>query len=308
MARERILIVDDDADIRDILKLTLEEESYEVIEGANGEEAIKLIESKTPHMVILDYKMPKLNGAQVCKLIKKDILLRHMPVIMLTGKSETSDKIQGIDAGADDYIVKPFEPPELLARIRMILRRSSRDLDANPLTHLPGNVSILNELQSRLDDKNKFSVCYVDLDKFKAYNDKYGFKKGDEVIKETARILIATLQALGNKQDFIGHIGGDDFVVVTTGNKSDAICSRIISEFDKISPSFYNETDRKNGYITTKDRKGIMQKIPLLSISIGVATDAKELGHVAKIGEVGAELKEVAKSLEKSNFVKERRI
>jgi len=304
----KILVVDDDPDIRDILKLTLSEENYEVIEACDGEEALKIISTKPLELVLLDYKIPKIDGREVCRRVKRDLLLRHLPIIMVTGKGDISDKVGGIDAGADDYVVKPFEPKELLARIRMILRRTERDLEANPLTRLPGNVSILAELDRRLNSKQLFAVCHIDLDKFKAYNDKYGFEHGDEVIKETARILIRTAQNCGGADDFIGHIGGDDFVIVTTPEKADAICKKIISDFEKEAPSFYNETDRKKGYILAKDRKGAEQKIPLLSVSIGVVTNvSRKISHVAEIGEIGAELKEYAKSLERSNYVLDQR-
>ncbi len=304
----RILIVDDDPDIRDVLKLTLSEENYEVIEAKDGEEALKLINSKPPNLVLLDYKMPKLDGREVCRRVKKDLLLSHLPIIMVTGKGDISDKVNGIDAGADDYIVKPFEPKELLARIRMILRRTERDLEANPLTRLPGNVSILNELSQRLESKSIFSVCYIDLDKFKSYNDKYGFEHGDEVIKETARILIRSVQEQGNTNDFIGHIGGDDYVVVTTPDKAENISNQIISDFDKTAPSFYSEADRKKGFIFAKDRKGKEQKIPLLTVSIGiVSNEERKINHVAEVGEIGAELKTLAKAMEKSVYVKDRR-
>jgi diguanylate cyclase (GGDEF)-like protein len=228
---------------------------------------------------------------------------------MVTGKGDINDKVGGIEAGADDYVVKPFEPKELLARIRMVIRRTERDLEANPLTRLPGNVSILNELSHRIESNAPFAVCYIDLNKFKSYNDKYGFEHGDEVIRETARILIRTTQECGTPDDFIGHIGGDDFVIVTHLNAIDKICNKVILEFDKTSPSFYNETDRKNGYIIAMDRKGIEQKVSLLSISIGVVTNEfRDIEHVAQIGEIGAELKEFAKRLEKSNYVKDKRI
>ena len=304
----KILVVDDDPDIRDILKLTLSEENYEVFEAQDGQEALKIINTKPLDLVLLDYKIPKIDGRQLCRLTKKDLLLRHLPIIMVTAKGDISDKVGGIDAGADDYVVKPFEPKELLARIRMILRRTERDLEANPLTRLPGNVSILNELTKRLESKSLFAVCYLDLDKFKAYNDRYGFEHGDEVIRETARILIRTVHQLGNPDDFIGHIGGDDFVIVATPKTADSLCKKITAEFDKTVPSFYNETDRKKGFITSKDRQGKEQKIPLLSISIGVVTNEfRHLEHVAQIGEIGAELKAYAKQQEKSNYVIDKR-
>lgn len=305
----KILVVDDDPDIRDILKLTLAEEDYEVLEAKDGEEALRTIAAKPLDLVLLDYRIPKIDGREVCRRVKKDLLLRHLPIVMVTGKGDINDKVTGIDAGADDYVVKPFEPKELLARIRMILRRTERDLEANPLTRLPGNVSILNELAHRLENNALFAVCYIDLDKFKAYNDKYGFEHGDEVIRETARILIRTVQEEGNPDDFIGHIGGDDFVIVTTPSVSDKLCKKIIDFFERSVSSFYSPADQKKGYIIASDRQGKEQKIPFLSISIGVVTNEfRKIEHVAQIGEIGAELKAYAKSMERSNYVKDKRI
>lgn len=308
MVKPRILIVDDDPDILDVLEITLGKEDYEILKARDGEEALRVIKSKPLDLVLLDYALPKMNGKEVCMEIKKDILLRHLPIIMVTGKGEVSDKVGGLDAGADDYIVKPFDPKEMLARIRMILRRTVRDLEANPLTRLPGNVSILNELSSRLESRTLFAVCYIDIDKFKSYNDKYGFEHGDEVIRETARILIQSVQNRGNPHDFIGHIGGDDFVIVTTPDVVDNLCKKIIADFEKKSPTFYNETDRKKGYILGLDRQGKEQKIPLLSVSIGVVTnESRKIEHVAQIGEIGAELKSYAKRLQRSNYIKDKR-
>ena len=308
MLKEKILIADDDPDILDVIRITLEAEGYEVLEAHDGKEAVDMIKKCTPDLLITDFKMPKICGDEVCKILKQDILIQHMPIIMLTGKGEVLDKIQGINAGADDYIVKPFEPQELVARVKMVLRRTGRDLDANLLTRLPGNVSIINELRIRITENELFAVCYVDLDKFKAFNDKYGFEKGDEVIKNTARILISSLQQKGTPQDFIGHIGGDDFVVITTPEKVDELCKKIIADFTAMVPGLYNKEDLEKGYIIGKDRQKKIKKIPLLSISIGVVTnDKRKIEHVGEVGELGAELKEYAKSLPGSNYVKERR-
>ena len=304
----KILIVDDDPDIRDVLKLTLSEENYEILEAGDGEEALKIIYANQLDLILLDYKIPRIDGREVCRRVKKDLLLRHLPIIMVTGKGDINDKVDGIDAGADDYVVKPFEPKELLARIRMILRHTERELEANPLTRLPGNVSILQELSRRLEHKSLFAVCYLDLDKFKSYNDTYGFEHGDEVIRDTARLLIRSTKEYGNPDDFIGHIGGDDFVIVTTLDKVDLLCQKVILNFEELTPSFYSEKDRKHGFIIAKDRKGKEQKIPLVSISIGVVTNEKhKITHVAQIGEIGAELKSYAKSLQRSNYVKDQR-
>ncbi|NLE92144.1 MAG: response regulator [Elusimicrobia bacterium] len=308
MMRPRVLLVDDDPDILDVLEITLSEDNYDISKARDGEEALKVIRSRPFDLIILDHNMPKMTGREVCAEIKKDILLRHIPVLMVTGKGEVHDKVCGLEAGADDYIVKPFEPKELQARIRMTLKRSERDLDANPLTRLPGNISIIGELSERIDKKEKFAVCYVDLNKFKAYNDSYGFEHGDDIIKETARILIRAVQEIGTDSDFIGHIGGDDFVVITKVETAEAISGRIIADFDLSAPHFYNETDRENGYILAKDRAGNMQKVPLVSVSIGIVTnELRKIEHVAQVGEIGAELKAFAKSKEGSNYVKDKR-
>jgi diguanylate cyclase (GGDEF)-like protein len=308
MVKKHILIVDDDPDILDVVRLTLESEELKITSASNGQEALEKIYESPPDLVILDYVMPKMDGRSVCEILKKDILLRHLPVILLTGKGEIKDKVEGIAAGADDYIVKPFVPEELLARVKMILRRSEIDLDAAPLTRLPGNVSIYRELEKRIATKELFAVCYADLDKFKVYNDKYGFAKGDMVIQETARILIKAVHDVGEKDDFIGHIGGDDFVIITKTESADQICQKIIDEFEKKAPDFYNERDRSLGYLTGTDRQGKETKTPLLSISIGVVTNEnRQLTHVAQIAEIGAELKSHAKGMPRSNYVRDKR-
>ncbi|MFH2139097.1 MAG: response regulator [Candidatus Omnitrophota bacterium] len=308
MRKQKILIVDDEPDIRDVLKITLECEGYDVVESTDGIDGLSKVHKAAPDLVILDNKMPKMTGQEVCEILKKDILLRHMPIIMLTGKGEIQDKIKGIDAGADDYIVKPFEPQELVARIKMILRRSSRDLDANPLSRLPGNATILSELEDAIKSNKPFAICYLDLDKFKSFNDTYGFEHGDEVIRETARIILMTVIEMGNKEDFVGHIGGDDFVVLTTLDKAEPICKKIIEAFDKVAPAFYNLEDRQRKYILAKDRKGNAEKIPLISISIGIVTNEfRTITHVAEIGEIGADLKKLAKATPESNYVRDSR-
>lgn len=307
MHKERILTIDDDPDILDVLDLTLSE-YYEVIQAPNGQEGLKMVQAKNPNLVICDYMMPVMTGKDFCKAMKKDILLEHIPIIMLTGKGETKDMVVGIEAGADDYIVKPFEPSALLARIKMILRRTSRSLDANPLTHLPGNSSIMEELQGRIESGKTFAVGYADLDKFKIYNDKYGFEKGDEVIRELARLLVRVVRSVGEAESFIGHIGGDDFVFVTTDELIEAVCKQLILEFDKTAPQFYNEEDRKAGYIMGKDRLGNEIKTGLLSISIGIVSNANQpITHVAQISEKGAELKKYAKSFQESIYVRDQR-
>jgi len=306
--RQTILVADDDADLRDILRSVLEPAGYEVLEAPDGAAALELIRSRTPDLLVLDYMMPHLTGPQVCERLKQDTLLRHVPIIMLTGKSEVQDKVDGITAGADDYVVKPFEPLELLARVHMVIRRTTQDLEANPLTRLPGNNAIRLSLESRLAAKGPIAIGYTDLDRFKAFNDHYGFRRGDDVIKRTAEILLEAVAAHGNASDFVGHIGGDDFVVITTPDHADAVCNAIVKNFDAMVPELHDEQERTQGYFLHADRKGQMVKLPLLSISIALVTnEERALTHPGQVAEIGAELKAYAKTFDRSLYIKERR-
>lgn len=305
---QMILVTDDDPDLRDILRSVLEPNGFQVFEAADGQAALELIRRQRPDLLILDYNMPRMDGMQVCAALKQDVLLRHIPIIMLTGRGEVNQKVEGMEGGVDDYLVKPFEPQELLARVRMVLRRTSQELEANPLTRLPGNVSIQREIETRLAGKKPLAVCYADLDRFKAFNDHYGFARGDDAIKHTAKVLLSAARERGNPDDFVGHIGGDDFVVVTTPDRAEAMCQRIVEEFDAAIPHLYDEADRKCRAITHTDRKGAPVTVGLLTISIAiVSSTSHELTHVGQIAKIGAELKAYAKQCDRSLYVKERR-
>ncbi len=308
MKKPRILIIDDDPDILDVLQLTLSDR-FDVLSAPNGAEGLKTARAGNPELIITDYMMPVMNGPEFCKELRKDVLLSHLPIIMLTGRGDIKDMVNGIDAGADDYLIKPFEPESLLARINMIMKRTSRNLDANPLTHLPGNASIMDELESRIESQKLFAVGYCDLDKFKLYNDKYGFEKGDEIITATARIIVQAAQEAGGPNVFVGHIGGDDFVFASDDDVADAVSQRIIDLFDELAPNFYSAEDRAAGYIIGKDRQGNEVKAGLMSISIGIVSNAlQKINHVAQVGEIGAELKKFAKAQDKSNFIRDKRM
>jgi diguanylate cyclase (GGDEF)-like protein len=186
------------------------------------------------------------------------------------------DKVAGLEAGADDYITKPFDNLELVARVKTHLRRAKQEKSFNPLTGLPGNILIEEEIKHRVaDTKRKFAVLYVDLDNFKAFNDVYGFLKGDEVIKFVAHIMNKNVKDLGNPDDFVGHIGGDDFITITTPEKLEVICRAIINQFDSTISLFYSSEDRKRGYIVTRDRTNQEIQYPFMSLSIAVVSNEK---------------------------------
>ena len=307
MPKKKILIVDDDLDILDVIRITLRDD-YELIEAHDGEEALQKAKEHRPNMILLDQQMPKMTGRQVCAILRNDVLLRHTPILIVTGKGELEDKIKGIEAGADDYIVKPFEPGELLVRVKMVMRRTEMDIDANPLSLLPGNLSIHRALEERLKQDSPFAVCYADLDLFKPFNDKYGFDKGDEVIRETAQIIANAVQKFGAYGDFVGHIGGDDFIFVTTIDRVERVCQAIIREFDKEILHFFSAEEIQQGYFIGKDRAGTEGKISLLTISLcGVTSTETKLTHVAQIAGIAAELKNYAKKIPWSCYIIDRR-
>jgi len=307
MAEIKVLIVDDDPDILDLLEATLTGE-FDVVRAATGGEALKKLKSDTPNLLVLDYMLPDLTGPEICKAIRKDTLASNTPILMLTGKGETEDKVKGLEAGADDYMLKPFVPQELIARIRMLIRRSRANLDANPLTRLPGNASITKELKEKIESKEKFAVLSIDLDNFKALNDYYGFEQGDNTIKATARILIDSVQKKGNLNDFIGHIGGDDFLIVTTPEAAEEVAKKIIADFDAQAPYFFQEKDRAKGYIETRGRDSEIHKFGFPSISIGIITNSeREFTHTAQISSLSAETKNLAKKFNGSKYIFDRR-
>ncbi len=307
MYKIKIVTVDDDPDILDVIEASLEDD-YVVIKASAGQEGLETIRRERPDLILLDYNLPDMQGPDIARKLRLDSFFLHTPILMLTGKGEVDDKVKGLESGVDDYMVKPFSPDELIARVRMLIRRSNIHLDANPLTRLPGNVTIAGELEKRIAVKAKFAILYFDLDHFKALNDFYGFDRGDEVIKTLGRIIIETMQKIGDVNDFIGHIGGDDFVVMCAIDKAEAIAQEVISEFDKQAPQFYDERERIQGYIIAKDRSGDEKKFGFVSVSIAIITNRyREFTHVGQVSALEAEIKELAKKTPGSAYVLDRR-
>jgi diguanylate cyclase (GGDEF)-like protein len=306
--REKILVVDDYPHILMGVKMALETDGYEVITASDGVMALEKVYKEKPDLIILDLILPKKDGYAVCEELKRNPKTELTPIIMLTAKGKIDEKIEGIEIGADDYIVKPFEPAELRARVKMILRRSKQERDVNPLTGLPGNLLIEERVKYLIERNSPFTVLYLDIDNFKSFNDYYGYSRGDEVIKLSARLFTEICEELGNPDDLVGHIGGDDFIIVTTPKKAKSISARIIKVFDESILSLYDEEDLKRGYLMVKDRRGNPSFFPIMSISIvGVSNARRKIFHYGQLGAIAAELKKYAKSLEGSNYVEDRR-
>jgi len=231
--------------------------------------------------------------------------------VILSGVSEVDAKVSSIELGADDFITKPFDVRELRARINRILKRKSADTALNPLTRLPGSPAIEEEVMRRVADNEAFAFCYIDADNFKAYNDVYGYAKGDEVIKRIAELLIAKAKAAAGDDYFVGHVGGDDFVLVTSAEKAEDAAKAVTSEFDALIPGYYNEVDRKRGFITTMDRKNKTRDFPIMSLTVAIVAPRTQQKHYAKIVESAAELKRYAKDMPNrtgSIYVRDRRL
>jgi len=304
---KKILVIDDSPFFRGQLKLSLSKE-YEVVEAGTGAEGLDMVKREKPDLVLLDVVMPDYSGFEICRILRESESNNLMPIIMITSQDAQEDILVGLELGADDYVKKPFNERELLSRIRNIFRRIDRNRNANPLTGLSGNLEIQREIQSRISKGLIFAVIYVDLDNFKSYNDVYGFSNGDRIIILSADIIRDQDLLWGNPDDFVGHIGGDDFIIITTPDKSVMICEQIMAEFDEKALSFYNEEDRNRGFITTKNRKGETDTFPIMSISLAIITnERRELNSAVEIGDIAADVKKKLKTMPGSNYFLDRR-
>jgi diguanylate cyclase (GGDEF)-like protein len=308
MFKKKILIIDDTEFMTKLISDILKNAGYDVVSASDGKQGIQKVREEKPDLVILDVIMPGMDGYEVCKTLRDDESNNLMPIIMLTAHDNEDDKLTGLELGADDYIIKPFNSRELVSRVRNTLKRIDRNRWANPLTGLRGNIEIQTEINQRIAKGQLFSVIYADLDNFKAYNDVYGFASGDRAIKLTADIILDSVHQAGNQGDFVGHVGGDDFVIISTPKKSEDICKLIIKNFDEKIKVIYCNEDLDRGYIVTSNRQGQVMKFPLISISLAIVTnEVRELISHIQIAEIAAELKKKAKSVPGSAYVKDRR-
>ncbi|MGQ9739978.1 GGDEF domain-containing response regulator [Chloroflexus sp.] len=266
----RILLVDDELDIRVILSQQLKDASFVVVTAPDATTALRLMHEQSFDLIILDRLLPNGDGLNVLRTIRSFGTTRLIPVMLLSAVSSLDEKVRSLQLGADDYVVKLCSAAELAARIRSILRRSERESSLNPISRLPGNTTIEQVIHERLVKQEPFAVGYIDLDNFKGYNDHYGFFKGDAVILHTARLLSEVVHRQGTPDDFLGHLGGDDFVLVSTLERAQQITQAIIERFDATIPYFYAPEDRQRGYILGHDRQGRPCRYPLLSVSIAI--------------------------------------
>lgn len=304
----RILVVDDEPHIVQILKFTLEKAGYQVFTAANGREGLERAQEVQPNLVILDIMMPVMDGYQVCRKMREDFKMNQIPIIMLSARGDLPERVKGLEGGANDYLIKPYSNDELLLRVKNVLDWNIKQKEANPLTGLPGNPAIERELKTRIARSKPYAFLYIDIDDFKGFNDHYGYQKGDEIISYLAGILTKSVEKLGTKEDFVGHIGGDDFVLITDPSRAEFIAKYIIDEYDKGSLLLLSETDVKRGFFEVRNRQGEIARISLMSVTVAlvVSTDNK-IAHFAEINDIASELKKYGKKMKGSVVIKERR-
>ena len=272
---EHIFIADDDPDIVQFVSVNLELEGYDVSSATDGKSALAAVTKDPPDLVILDIMMPEMDGLAVLRRMRAHPASANTPVIVLTAKALPQDRIKGLELGADDYISKPFELDELIVRVRTVLQRAKAMRDLSPLTGLPGNFRITQELERRTETSEPYALVHADLDNFKAFNDHYGFMRGDGVIKFTAHVLLEAQADADLVEDF---------------------CKTVIRTFDEGILDFYDTADVLRGYIEVTDRRGERHAFPHTSISLGVVSSRdRDISNQWEASAVASEMKEYAK-------------
>jgi diguanylate cyclase (GGDEF)-like protein len=306
--RELVLVVDDDEQMLKLLKRVLERAGFECVAVGDGHAAHNAAIEWRPDIMVLDLMLGATTGEEILAELRRDFRTRLIPVVFLTVRSSLKDKVEHLLSGADDYVTKPFIPEELVARLRAVLMRATTTRDLNPLTGMSGNTDILREINQRLAARERFAVLYPDIDAFKSYNDHYGFLRGDDVIKTLGTIILEVLEQNYSRRHFAGHVGGDDFVVLTEPALAEPIAAEITRRFDAAVPELYDLNDRERGWIEYEERNGKAIRAELVSISIGIViAEPGSYTSAAALSSRAAEVKGVAKRMPGSKWVLDRR-
>jgi len=304
----RILIVDDDENIVLLGSHIVSSMGMIPLVAFDGTQAVDKARRFVPDLVLLDLNMPEKDGFEVIRQLKADSATSLLPIIVFSARKKDEDKVKALGMGADDYVTKPFSITELSARIDRLLARTRAGVSASSTTGLPGSISVEQILLQGLRKNEPLAVLYIDADNFKAFNDRYGFTRGDSVIRQLADVIVDAAREKGRPNDFVGHIGGDDFVVVTSPLEAERVARTIIEKFERIIPFYYDAEDRLKKYIEVEDRKGTETIFPLMSLSIAIVTnETRQFHHPGEVADVAAQLKAYAKSRPGSFWVKDQR-
>lgn len=306
MTQEIYIIDDDESSIIVFRELFKNDPEYKFISVTSDQIDIAL--KNIPSIIIVNEDAIEVDVLDLCKKIRRDEDNSITPIIVVSSNSEKEHRIEILEESVEYYIKKPVNAQYLYFTIKNLSRLLTINRRISPLTGLPGNVQIHAELKKRISNKEDFSVLYLDLDNFKAYNDVYGFLKGDQIIKFTADTIIRCVHEYVPDGSFIGHIGGDDFIAILPILHCEKVCESIISNFDAQVVKFFTDEDVENGYIEVANRKGVIEQFALTSISIGVVeADKGRFSNMLEIGEVGAQVKHLAKSIMGSSYSIDRR-
>jgi len=289
MGKARILVVEDDFDISNMLKIYFSSQGYEVEIAARGSNALEQTRQNLPHLIVLDIMLPDIDGYEVCRQLRTSTRTSHIPIIFLTQKDERSDKLQGLELGADDYITKPFDIEELKLRVQNAIARAERESLTDPRSGLPSGRLIEDQLR-QIIRKEGWAYMDVRINHFEAFKEVYGFVAADNVIRFTTMLLGEIVDEAGTKNDFIGHPGGNSFIVITSEEAAAKITQSIKARFKEQVLSHYNFIDREQGFITHTTDTGVEEKTPLMSISVGtISPNSDPISDIREITELAAE-------------------
>ena len=291
MGKARLLVVEDDNDISNMLKIYFTGLGYDVDVAPRGSEALEKTRTVLPHLIVLDIMLPDIDGYEVCRKLRQSTRSSHIPVIFLTQKDERSDKLQGLELGADDYITKPFDIEELKLRVQGAIRRSEREALTDPRSGLPAGRLIEEQLRLTIR-KSEWAYMDIRINYFDQFKDVYGFVAADDVLRFAAMLMSEVVDDVGSSSDFIGHAGGDNFVIITSDDKADKIRERLKERFAEEVQTHYNFMDRQQGFIMAANAENQTEKTPLMTFSIGIVTPKQQsFADIREITELAADVR-----------------
>lgn len=289
MGKARLLIVEDDVDIANMLKIYFSSLSFEVDVAHRGADALEKTKQVLPHLIVLDIMLPDIDGYEVCRSLRTNMRTSHIPVIFLTQKDERSDRLQGLELGADDYITKPFDIEELRLRVQGAIRRSERESLTDPRSGLPAGRLIEEQLRRIIREKD-WALLDMRINHFESFKDVYGFVAGDDIMRFTAMLIGEVVDELGSGNDFIGHAGGDNFIVITTTEAAPNIKQRIKERFAAEILTHYNFLDRQQGFMQIPRPDGTIEKAPFMTMAVGIVSPQQHsFSDIREITELAAE-------------------
>ncbi|MBN2046132.1 MAG: response regulator [Anaerolineales bacterium] len=289
MGKARILVVEDDFDISNMLKIYFSGQGYDVDVAGRGTLALEMTRQNLPHLIVLDIMLPDIDGYEVCRQLRMSTRTSHIPVIFLTQKDERSDKLQGLELGADDYITKPFDVEELRLRVQNAIARAERESLTDPRSGLPSGRLIEDQLREIIR-RDGWAYLDIRVNHFDAFSDLYGFVAADNVIRFTTLLLGEVVDEFGTNDDFIGHPGGNSFVIITEVGRQANISKAIKTRFREQVLSHYNFIDREQGFVVVTNDDGEEEQTPLMSVSVGaVSPEDYPISDIREITEIAAE-------------------